>query len=208
MSDYLLNCFCKEAIILGTPNSQLYSFLNHYIDYVGCSNIHIICVTAVRGKMLGYLLRLIRRDSESNEISADPAKVQYPIDKLSNYVGQVIDVEYLNQDIPRKARAKLYCKPSPEFFYLSEHEGSCFIVHWNREDAQGKLDVVRSIKSLGGYVIFENTDIVYDVNAAIAEEQKRNTGAEEQKRNSRGNEAVHRRINLGRPDLDSLALNT
>ncbi len=89
----------------------------------------------------------------------------YPLDFLEKYVGQTIEVHYINQGQEVIAKDKLKCKPTPEFFYLEFHikealletiyEGYSQIL-WNRPDTQGREFKVLSIKDNTGNSIYQS----------------------------------------------------
>lgn len=90
----------------------------------------------------------------------------YPLEHLASFVGQTIEVHYLNQGIPVVSKDKLKCLPNKDFFYLEfhikikdeqigkEYSGYSQIL-WDRPDAKGREYAVLTIKDDLGNIIYQ-----------------------------------------------------
>ena len=91
--------------------------------------------------------------------------MQYPIDELRKYVGQVVEVHHLTYDIKgnkqfiqpeRKTLKSVY----PEYFYIGD--GSSYHqILWDRiEDTNGKRYAAGLIKDKNGNEIYRNDEVL------------------------------------------------
>ena len=113
-------------------------------------------------------------DKSIGEKSPDKRDNGFPVDNLGKYVGQLIEVSYLNQDTSMVARGKLRFSPNNNFFYVTKgnDDNAYFIVYWHRRDETGKLFAVSSIRAPNGEMIYNNLDVNHDPVAAEAEARR------------------------------------
>ena len=112
------------------------------------------------------LLTFLRRKSEVKNNSDNQKKPDYLI-TLEKYIGKIIEVYYLNADIPKIERAILKSSPNQEFFHIGNEEGYHMIC-WDKQfcggyaNGKGKRCVVALIKDKNGNEIYRNDSIPFN----------------------------------------------
>ena len=104
------------------------------------------------------LLTFLRRKSNNN--INEKNKPDY-LKTLEKYVGQEIEVHYLNCSIPKIERAVLKHKPNKDSFFIGNEIGGN-LISFDLTDAYGKKHAVRLIKDENGNEIYRNDNIPFD----------------------------------------------
>ena len=96
-----------------------------------------------------------------NDVENKQRNKRYPLSELEKYVGNIIEVHRINQDIPKIERGILKFPPNEDSFYIGEGVGY-HIVCWDQTNMYGKRDAVKLIKDKHGKEIYKNDEILFD----------------------------------------------
>ena len=83
------------------------------------------------------LLNKIFRNKVKNDAENKQKNTKYLFGELEKYVGDVIEVYYINQNIAKIEIAILKFSPCKDFFYIRDKVGH-YIIYWDSTDNYGK----------------------------------------------------------------------
>ena len=113
---------------------------------------------------------VIRRIQSIDEAGSEgavtlPHKDSFPVDALAGYVGQSLELHYLDAGMPQIETARLLTMPTGHFFYMSYDGINQHIVYWYARHNDGRISGVKRIVH-EGQTIYENDDLPFDQGVA------------------------------------------
>ena len=108
-----------------------------------------------------------------------PDAEKYPVKALNGLVGELIEVDYINQNLPRMVVERLIFSATQDGFYLGtspefgDPSLQFHLLSWYQHNHDGKLEAVKRIKHKG-QIVYENKSLPFDSNSAQQFWQMRN----------------------------------
>ena len=112
-----------------------------------------------------YGLFLKKDDSRSDFVRSGDVLPGDLEKKLTENIGEEVEVHYINQDIPRILHDKII-HLSRNSFYLGKSEGQKYQINLHKKDFSSRIDAVKMIKTTAGEILYENPDIDFDYSSA------------------------------------------
>ena len=79
----------------------------------------------------------------------------YPLEELAKHVGEIIEVQHLEQNVLKEEKGILKYPPGRDFFYIG-HDVGYHIMHWDSM-AGGKMNMIVSIKDKDNHEIYRRS---------------------------------------------------
>lgn len=113
------------------------------------------------------IIRMLQATGEGAgaAMDASPDSCAFPVDVLAGYVGQNLELHYVDAGRPQIETARLMSIPAGHFFYMSYDGINQHIVYWHVRHADGRISGVKRILH-EGHTVYENDDLPFDQPAA------------------------------------------
>ncbi len=114
-----------------------------------------------------YLSRASEATDHVHDSSASPdgSGSGYPLEDLACYIGQTLEVHYLDMDSPQIETSRLLARPSASGFYLSSADSEMHITYWHNRHTDGRISGVKLIMHKGT-VLYRDDRLPFDYESA------------------------------------------